>query len=105
MTNTDILKNGFTDKATYLKWRTAWKENYAALTKEIREYKNTRKNKDAALRGQAQYQCWRLRQQATLMIEQRKQSKITAQQQYLASRSSQNLKPLAENPQLQSSPC
>lgn len=85
MTNTEIIKNGFTTKAQYLVWRTAWKENYAALTKEIRETKAKRKDKDPLMRGGAQYTCWRLRQQATAMLEQRKQSKIEAQRQYQAS--------------------
>lgn len=85
MTNTEIIKNGFTTKAQYLVWRTAWKENYAALVKEIREYKATRKSPDAGLRACAQYNCWRLRREATQMLEQRKQSKIEAQRQYLAS--------------------
>jgi len=85
MTNTDIIKNGFTTKAAYLVWRTAWKENYAALTKEIREAKTSRKDKDASVRGCAQFTCWRLRQQATEMLAQRKQSKLEAQRQYLAS--------------------
>ena len=83
MTNTDILKNGFTTKAQYLVWRTTWKENYAALTQEIRKAKIQRKDKDALMRGGAQYTCWRLRQQATEMLEQRKQSKIEAQRQYV----------------------
>lgn len=84
--NTNTLKRGFTDKPTYLAWRTAWKENYRELAAEIREYKATRKSTDAGLRSQAQYQCWRLRQEAAEMLEQRKQSKIEAQRQYIASR-------------------
>lgn len=90
MTNTDILKNGFTDKPTYLAWRTAWKENYAALTADIRASKAGRKHPDAGIRSSSQYQCWYQRRQATQMLEQRKQSKITAQQQYLASKAALN---------------
>lgn len=86
MTNTDILKAGFTDRASYLTWRTAWKENYRQLTQDIRDAKKERKNPDASCRASAQYSCWRLRAQATAMLEQRKASKIEAQKQYLASR-------------------
>lgn len=86
MTNTDILKNGFTNKAQYLVWRTAWKENYAALSKEIRLNKAARKSEDAAIRSGCQYTCWYQRREAAQMLEQRKQSKIEAQRQYLASR-------------------
>lgn len=93
MTNTS-QNTVFFDKPSYLAWRATWKREYTELTKEIREYKNTRKSPDVALRAQAQYQCWRLRRQAVQMLEQRKQSKITAQQQYLTNRDIQNLKPL-----------
>lgn len=86
MTSTDILKNGFTDKATYLVWRKTWKETYAELTKEIRLNKAARKNTDPAIRSGCQYLCWRQRHEAAKLLEQRKQSKIEAQRQYLASR-------------------
>lgn len=84
MTNTELLKAGFTDKPTYLAWRAAWKETYAELTLDIRHHKDNRKDESAITRASAQYQCWRLRRQATQMLAQRKQSKITAQEQYLA---------------------
>ena len=86
MTNTEIIKQWFTNKNEYLIWRTAWKENYAALAKEIRLNKAARKSEDPAIRSGCQYQCWRQRHEASAMLEQRKQSKIEAQRQYLTSR-------------------
>ena len=74
----------FFDKTSYLAWRATWKREYAELTKEIRLNKAARKSKDPAIRSGCQYLCWKQRRQATQMLAQRKQSKITAQQQYLA---------------------
>jgi len=85
MTNTEIIKQWFTNKNEYLIWRTAWKENYAALAKEIRLNKAARKGEDAATRSICQWRCCLLRREAAALLEQRKQSKIEAQRQYLAS--------------------
>lgn len=83
---TPIIEKGFTNKAEYLAWRNAWRKHYALLTTEIREEKKRRKSPDASERGSAQYTCWRYRQEATRLLELRKQSKVEAQRQYLATK-------------------
>lgn len=37
------MKFSFTDKDSYLKWRAEWRENYSALSQQIREGKQGRK--------------------------------------------------------------
>lgn len=96
----------FTDKASYLAWRAQWKADYAALSNLIREMKWARwfvlsqcdKSEAQKARFEAlskahsgKYgfhpvgECLRLRAQATAMLEVRKESKVRAQEQYLAS--------------------
>ena len=90
MTNTEIIKQWFTNKNEYLIWRTAWKAEYAELTKNIREYKLERRiNPDPTMKAHAQYQCFALRAEATKALELRKRSKEEAQRQYLVNRSAQ----------------
>ena len=88
----------FTTKAEYIAWRTEWRANYAALSIQIREWKTKRKGKIAPLASSAktyycaseqslaQCQCWILRKKAQQMLEDRKQSKVQAQSQYLAAK-------------------
>ena len=78
----------FTNKETYLAYRSEWKANYKNLSQEIRalkvEINETQRAKGYA--GSMQYQLLKLRKQATAMIEERKESKVEAQRQYLATK-------------------
>jgi hypothetical protein len=83
---TPTIEKPFNGKTEYLAWREAWRKHYALLTEQIREQKLARKDKDPSVRSSAQCVCWMLRQEATALLEKRKQSKIEAQRQYLASK-------------------
>ena len=76
----------FTNKTEYLAWRAQWRKDYAKLTKTTQKYKQQRKDKDPSTRSMAQMWCAICRKKAGLALEERKQSKILAQQQYLAAR-------------------
>ena len=79
------MKFTFTNKETYLAYRSNWKATYNKLSQEIRALKvsinETQREKGYA--GSMQYQLLKLRKQATAMIEERKASKIEAQRQYV----------------------
>jgi hypothetical protein len=77
-----VVNKGFTDKESYLTWRTAWRAHYAELTKAIRKHKAARKLPDAEARELAQCWCAVYRKEAAALLAQRKQSKIEAQRQY-----------------------
>lgn len=80
-----VINKGFTDKESYLTWRTAWRAHYAELTKAIRAQKRLRREApDAAERSIAQCRCHLFRQDAVALLKQRKESKIEAQRQYQA---------------------
>jgi len=97
----------FTDKTSYLAWRAQWKADYAALSNTIRDMKWARwfassvcdKSEAQQARFDAikkahtfphgfypAYVCRTLRAKATAMLEVRKESKIKAQEQYLAAK-------------------
>ncbi len=81
----------FTNKETYLAYRSEWKAKYQALSQEIRELKTdineTQRAKGYA--GSMQYSLLKKRALATAMLEERKESKVEAQRQYLASKESE----------------
>ena len=79
----------FNTKQEYLAWRTQWKTNYAALSETIREHKRNMKDKDPDVRSMAQCHRWVCRVKAARMLEERKASKVQAQQQYLAAKAAQ----------------
>ena len=76
----------FKTKAEYLTWRSQWRADYAALTHKIRNYKAARKGGTSRERAIAQCWCHLLRQKASAKLEDRKQSKLLAQQGYLAAK-------------------
>lgn len=79
-----VVNKGFTDKESYLMWRTAWRAHYAELTKAIRGHKAARKLPDAEARELAQCWCAVYRKEAAALLAQRKRSKLEAQRQYQA---------------------
>lgn len=84
--NAQILNKWFTNKTEYLAWRTEWRAKYAELSENIRQQKLNRKDKDPMIRSSAQCFCWSYRQEATVLLEIRKNSKVEAQRQYLAAK-------------------
>lgn len=98
----------FTNKESYLHWAAEWKNTYAQLSDEIRRLKFARwcqaKPKDRVSEAQtARYNLiakdypspygfyansilQRKRAEATAMLELRKESKVRAQEQYLAAK-------------------
>lgn len=83
----------FTNKETYLAWRTEWRAQYAELTQTIRQCRI-----DHDRSGREFY-----RVQARKMMEVRSESKVEAQRQYLAAKAA--LEPAVPAPlQVQSQP-
>ena len=106
------MKITFTTKETYLQWTSEWKAQYQALSNDIREVKYARWYEDSARTPSglkrlspaqdARYKAiakrlpdrwgffyanaalYRLRAEATALLELRKAAKIEAQRQYLA---------------------
>ena len=63
----------FNSKETYLAYRSEWKANYKSLSQTIRDNKHT-------------WTHYRLKKQATAMLEELKEAKMEAQRQYLAAK-------------------
>jgi hypothetical protein len=101
----------FINKEEYLTWRSQWRADYRALSKQIRDIKFARWSEDSRRGGvkmsevqlarynqiaqpyiakhgvfYPSYQLEALRAKATAMLEERKLSKQEAQRQYCASR-------------------
>ncbi len=80
----------FTDRASYLTFRAAWKAQYRDLTQDIRETRKAIKeayqsgNPDRA--GSLQSQKAHMRRDARYMLENLAEAKLEAQRQYLAER-------------------
>ena len=92
----------FNNKAEYLVFRANWRIQYNQLSQQIRDYKfcrwftslrradritpalSARYEKLKAIYGSRFYYIEPLKVQATLMLEERKASKVEAQRQYLA---------------------
>lgn len=105
------MNTNFTNKTEYLIWRDQWKTDYAKLSDEIRDLKFARwfqskpENKvseaqtfrynQIAKRYPSQYGFYafvhlrKAKAKATEMLEIRKQSKVQAQEQYLAAKALQ----------------
>lgn len=79
----------FTNKETYLAYRSEWKANYKNLSQEIRslktEIKETQRAKGYA--GSMQYALLKKRAEAKAMLGDLELSKEIAQRQYLAAHS------------------
>lgn len=80
------MKFTFTNKETYLAYRSNWKAEYKTLSQEIRALK-------AQMRESGHQITWtefsalaKLKAKATAMIEERKESKVEAQRQYWISK-------------------
>jgi len=78
----------FTNKNEYLAWRQQWKAEYKNLSKQIRLLKISinEGQRNRLYVGGLQNELRDLRAEATQMLELRKQSKVVAQQQYLAAK-------------------
>ena len=85
----DIISKGFTDKSSYLAWRTAWRAHYAIISTEIREAKAGRKNEDEGFKRWCQGHAYQLRVEARGLMEQRALSKVEAQRQCLSAKAAQ----------------
>jgi len=95
----------FTNKETYLAYRSNWKAEYKQLSQQIRDYKfmnwfmslrlperitpqnQARFDKLKAQYGSRFYYIEPLKAKARQMLEERKASKVEAQRQYLAAHS------------------
>ena len=96
------MKFTFTNKETYLAYRSNWKAQYKELSQQIRDYKfciwfvslkredritperEERFQKITAKYGNRFYYVHSLKKQATAMLEELKEAKQEAQRQYLA---------------------
>lgn len=70
----------FKTKDEYLAWTAQWKGRYAKITRESRDAKARRKPADRSLEAdvatrRAQGDVWRLRREASAMLEIRKEAK------------------------------
>ncbi len=78
----------FNGKEEYLAYRSEWKAEYKKISQIIRglkrEISEAQRNRQYAGASQAILRKWRI--DATDMLEERKASKIRAQEQYLAER-------------------
>lgn len=75
----------FNTKEEYLAYRSEWKAEYKQLSKTIRDERIQIRSQ----RGIESSQYWylkNLREQATAMLEERRTSKVRAQEHYLASK-------------------
>ena len=68
-----MRNNKFNSKETYLAYRSEWKSEYNTLSQTIRDNKHT-------------WTHYRLKKQATAMLEELHLSKAEAQRQYLAAK-------------------
>src|SRR5689334_11154138 len=90
----------FTNKETYLAYRSEWKAKYKELSQQIRDYKfcrwysslgqerqtpdmDGRFNDLMAKYGNSVYYVYPLKKRATSMLEELKLAKVEAQRQYL----------------------
>lgn len=82
------MKLTFTNKETYLAYRSEWKANYKELSQLIRETKHDIREAMRAKEyaGSMQYSLLKMRAQATAMLEELKLAKQEAQRQYLAAK-------------------
>lgn len=76
----------FTNKETYLAYRSNWKSEYNELSKQIRVLKAETRESGHQITCSEFYELYKLKQKATAMLEERKASKVEAQRQYLAAK-------------------
>lgn len=84
MTNTTLNTLNFTDRASYLAWRSEWRANYAALSTEIRSLKRQAKTGTQEEQSSAQSKLHRKSLEATATLKLREKSKKLAAQQWTA---------------------
>jgi len=82
---------GFTDRASYLAYRKAWREEYATTSAEARALKTvrTRLAKDGEYAGSQQAKLVMVKAKATEMLAERAASKVEAERQYTMRRSAE----------------
>jgi hypothetical protein len=95
------MKFTFTNKETYLAYRSEWKANYKALTQGIRNLKAEMRESGHQITWTEFSQLSKLKAKATAMLEERKESKVEAQRQYWLSKSNTAVKSCNEPIQLQ----
>jgi hypothetical protein len=76
----------FTNKETYLEYRSNWKSEYNTLSKQIRVLKATVRESGHQITWTEFRELYQLKAKATAMLEERKESKVEAQRQYLAAK-------------------
>jgi hypothetical protein len=76
----------FTNKETYLAYRSNWKSEYNELSKQIRALRTETRESGHQITSSEFYELYKLREKATAMLEERKASKVEAQRQYLAAK-------------------
>lgn len=81
----------FKTKEEYIVWRANWKIRYKDLSKKIREQKRTARDgsNSTEIQATAQSKLHYLKIAATAMMEQRTESKVEAQKQYLKAKKEQ----------------
>jgi hypothetical protein len=96
-TTIDIYNLSFTNRATYLLWRAAWRRAYADLSVTIRNNKHDRNALFQTGESAAVMQKILRRQRAAAseLLELRLTSKTTAQAQYQAARAAPSAQPEA----------
>ncbi len=76
----------FTNKETYLAYRSNWKTEYNTLSKQIHTLKANVRESGHQITWQEFRDLYNLKAKATAMLEERKASKVEAQRQYLAAK-------------------
>lgn len=80
------MKFTFTNKETYLAYRSNWKAEYKTLSQEIRTLKAQVRESGHQITWTEFSQLYKLKAKATAMLEERKEAKAEAQRQYLQSK-------------------
>lgn len=86
MTNTQMNTLNFTDRASYIAWRSEWRAEYAALSTEIRSLKRQAKTGTQEEQSSAQSKLHRKSLEATAKLKLRAKSKKLAAEQWSARR-------------------
>ena len=74
----------FTNKETYLAYRSEWKAEYKKLSQKIREFKDDVRGRN--ITWEEALKLYKLKRKATDMLEELKEAKVESQRQCLASK-------------------
>jgi hypothetical protein len=80
------MKFTFTNKETYLAYRSNWKAEYKTLSQEIRALKTQMRESGHKITWTEFSQLMKLKAKAQSMLEERAESKVEAQRQYWLSK-------------------